>query len=244
MLRPTSPAPGQQPVALESVLDSALLHGWRQQRCRARVKHKFFTCAGARDLVQERGTCENRPMAICDPSLAVAPPGRSEPGLPPDRRRAIVDYAKASYVFDSVNNDPGLTNGIDNVLLLLLQFVLQVTDEGKTLPENIGLHAGDRLLERFRHCARLTRSVRRWLSEHTMLFVAIAEHMAEAMKQEDLPSPPCIPCMGFLATSRLRGRRSPTRSSFLSRQMMPVAKFTCSSAERETSHRARSRKAR
>lgn len=40
-------------------------------------------------------------MATCDPSLAVAPPGRSEPGLPPDRRRAIVDYAKASYVFDS-----------------------------------------------------------------------------------------------------------------------------------------------
>jgi len=117
--------------------------------------------------------------------------------LSAERCRVIIDFAKASYISDSLYHDPGLTKGIDNVLLLLLRLVLQVSEEGSCLHDNIGLNAGDRLRALLRAHRKLPRSVRRWLSAHEMLFVHLAESMAEALKHDELPQVPPLPLHGF-----------------------------------------------
>ena len=129
--------------------------------------------------------------------------------LPAERCRAILDYAKASYISESLYNDPGLTKGIDNVLLLLLRLVLQVSEEGACSYDNIGLHAGDRIRALLRDHAKLPRSVRRWLSEHEMLFVQLAERMVEALKHEDVPRAPSFPVHGFPRYVQVEGPSGP-----------------------------------
>lgn len=129
--------------------------------------------------------------------------------LPAERCRAILDYAKASYVSDSLYHDPGLAKGIDNVLLLLLHLVLQVSEEGACPNDNIGLHAGDRLHVLLRAHAKLPRSVRRWLSVHEMLFVLLAEHMVEALKHEDVPPTPSHPAYGIPRYVQVEGPADP-----------------------------------
>jgi len=129
--------------------------------------------------------------------------------LPAERCRAILDYAKALYVSESLYNDPGLTKGIDNVLLLLLRLVLQVSQEGECLQDNVGLHAGDRLCALLRTHEKLPRSVRRWLADHEMLFVQLAEGMVEALKHQDVPEVPSIPVHGFPRFVRVEGPSEP-----------------------------------
>ena len=129
--------------------------------------------------------------------------------LPAERCRDILNYAKASYVSDSLYNDPGLTKGIDNVLLLLLRLVLQINQEGKCLQDNVGLHAGDRLRALLQQHEKLPRSVRRWLAAHEMLFVQLAENMVEALKHQDVPEVPSAPVHGFPRFARVEGPSEP-----------------------------------
>ena len=129
--------------------------------------------------------------------------------LPAERCRVILDYAKASYISDSLYNDPGLTKGIDNVLLLLLRLVLQVSEEGACSYDNIGLEAGDRLRALLRDRRKLPRSVRRWLSEHDMLFIHLAESMAAALRLDELPQVPSLPLHGFPKYVRVAGPSEP-----------------------------------
>jgi hypothetical protein len=129
--------------------------------------------------------------------------------LPAERCRDILDYAKASYVSESLYNDPGLTKGIDNVLLLLLRLVLQVIAEGECLQDNVGLHAGDRLRALLQQHERLPRSVRRWLADHAMLFVQLAENMVEALKHQEVPEVPAGPVHGFPRFVRVEGPSEP-----------------------------------
>lgn len=129
--------------------------------------------------------------------------------LPTERCRAILDYAKASYVSESLYNDPGLTKGIDNVLLLLLRFVLQVRQEGACLQDNIGLHADGRLRALLRNHTNLPRSVRRWLAGHKMLFARLADSMVEALKHEDVPEVASIPAHGVPRFVQVEGPSEP-----------------------------------
>lgn len=129
--------------------------------------------------------------------------------LPAERCRAVLDYAKASYISESLYNDPGLTKGIDNVLLLLLRLVLQVSHERQCAHDNIGLLAGDRLRAVLRNHAKLPRSVRRWLAAHEMLFVVLAEGMVEALKHEDVPQMPSVPIYGFPKLVQVEGPSEP-----------------------------------
>jgi hypothetical protein len=129
--------------------------------------------------------------------------------LPAERCRAILDYAKASYISDSLYNDPGLTKGIDNVLLLLLRLVVQVSEEGARSYDNIGLEAGDRLRALLRDHRKLPRSVRRWLSEHEMLFIQLAESMAAALRLDELPQVPSLPQHGFPKYVQVEGPSEP-----------------------------------
>lgn len=117
--------------------------------------------------------------------------------LPAERRQALITFAKASYVSDSLYHDPGLTKGIDNILLLLLRLVLQVREDETRSAENIGLHAGDRLRALLCEHMKLPRSVRRWLSSHEMLFIDLAERMAEVLNKEDVPEVPLYPVHGY-----------------------------------------------
>lgn len=129
--------------------------------------------------------------------------------LPAERCRAILDYAKASYISDSLYNDPGLTKGIDNVLVLLLRLVIQVSEEGSCSRDNIGLVAGDRLCALLRDHRKLPRSVRRWFSEHEMVFIQLAENMAAALRLDELPQVPSLPLYGFPKYVQVEGPSEP-----------------------------------
>ena len=129
--------------------------------------------------------------------------------LPAERRQAILTFAKASYVSDSLYHDPGLTKGIDNILLLLLRLVVQVTEDGTCSTENIGLHAGDRLRALLCEHMKLPRSVRRWLSSHEMLFIQLAEYMAEVLNKEDVPEVPPYPVHGYPRYVQVEGPSEP-----------------------------------
>ena len=117
--------------------------------------------------------------------------------LSAERRQAILTFAKASYISDCLYHDPGLTKGIDNLLLLLLRLVVQVSEERACVTDNIGLHAGDRLRALLCGHTKLPRSVRRWMSDHEVLFIDLAEHMAAVLNKEDMPEVPPFPVHGI-----------------------------------------------
>lgn len=135
--------------------------------------------------------------------------GPAELTLQAERCRAILDFAKASYISESLYNDPSLTKGIDNVLCLLLRLVLQVREEGACYQGTISLHAGERLVGLLRSHIKLPRSVRRWLTEHEMLFVLLAEHMVEALKHDDVPTAPAYPIHGIPKYKQIEGPSPP-----------------------------------
>lgn len=129
--------------------------------------------------------------------------------LSAERRQALLTFAKASYVADSLYHDPGLTKGIDNILLVLLSLVVQVSEDGTCSAENIGLHAGDLLRALLSGHTKLPRFVRRWLSAHEVLFIQLAEHMAGVLNKEDLPEVPPYPVHGYPRYVQVEGPSEP-----------------------------------
>lgn len=94
--------------------------------------------------------------------------------------RRVCDYAKASYVSESIYRDPTLVKGIDNAILLLVSFVLTELD-AEQRSDTAGWDAADRFIATLAEQPHLTRRAKRWLRQQEWLWIHLASEIISAL---------------------------------------------------------------
>jgi hypothetical protein len=105
----------------------------------------------------------------------------------PEKRLLICKYAKAKYLCSSAFHDPSVLVCADNILLLLLRFVLAELDS-LGLCDVTGWQAADAFTIFLCQQRHMTKRTQQWIKENKWVWIHVGEEMACALANPTVPT--------------------------------------------------------